>query len=156
VSLIWRIAVEPARHAANDLSGNGAKITGGRWNSTGTPMIYGSANIALATLETVISLRNGKLPFNRYLVEIKVPDAVWATRKILDPLPGGWDAMPWGLTGKLTGDAWVRSAASALLMVPSVMVPEEFNVLINPLHADAANIAAQTLKRWHYDPRFFA
>jgi RES domain-containing protein len=152
---VWRIAVEAPTYAANDLSGTGAKMTGGRWNSKGTPIVYCAANIALATLETVHYLRSGGLPFNRYLVRIDVPDAVWDAHQVLDPLPGGWDAIPAGLTARTAGDAWISSGASALLLVPSVIVPDEYNVLINPQQSDAAAIVATTLKRWIYDPRFF-
>jgi RES domain-containing protein len=152
---LWRIAQETPTYAANDLGGTGAKLTGGRWNSIGTPLIYCATNIALATIETVLHLRAGGLPFNRFLVRIDVPDTVWAARAVLDPLPGGWDAVPAGMTSRSTGDAWVASAGSALLLVPSVSVPDEFNVLINPIHPDTASITATTLKRWLYDPRLF-
>jgi RES domain-containing protein len=151
----WRIAVEAPTYAANDLSGTGARMTGGRWNDKGTPLVYCATNIALATLETVHYLRNGALPFNRYLVRIDIPDAVWGARQVLDPLPGGWDAIPAGSSARTAGDAWIASGASALLLVPSVIVPDEYNVLINPRHVDAAAIVATTLKRWIYDPRFF-
>lgn len=152
---IWRIAVEAPTYSANDPSGAGAKMTGGRWNSKGTPLVYCAASIALATLETVHYLRNGSLPFNRFLVRIDVPGAVWTARQVLAPLPGGWDAIPAGLAARIAGDAWIASGASALLLVPSVIVPEEYNVLINPRHADATTIVATTVKRWIYDPRFF-
>lgn len=152
---VWRIAVETPTFAANDLSGTGAKLTGGRWNSKGTPLVYCSTNIALATLETVHYLRTGGLPFNRYLVRIDIPSAVWDARQAMSPLPGGWDAIPAGLSARAAGDAWAASLASALLLVPSVIVPDEYNVLINPNHPDAAKIVATTVKRWTYDPRFF-
>ena len=152
---LWRIAVEAPTYSANDLSGAGAKSTGGRWNSVGTPIIYTASNIALATIETILHIRGGSLPFNRFLVQIEVPDDVWAARTVLDPLPGGWDAVPAGLTSRTTGDAWAASNSSILLAVPSVSVPDEYNVLINPLHASIASISAKTLKRWIYDPRFF-
>lgn len=152
---LWRIAVEAPAYAANDLSGTGARTTGGRWNSKGTPVVYCATNIALATLETVHYLRSGGLPFNRFLVRIDVPDAVWDARQVLDPLPGGWDAIPAGLAARTAGDAWIAAGVSALLLVPSVIVPDEYNVLINPRHADAAAIKATTLKRWIYDPRLF-
>ena len=153
---LWRIAVEAPAYAANDLSGAGAKMSGGRWNSKGTPLLYCATSIALATLETVHYLRSGGLPFNRYLVRIDIPDALWDARKVLDPLPGGWDAIPAGLASRTAGDAWIASRVSALLLVPSVIVPEEYNVLINPQHADAGMIVATTLQRWIYDPRFFS
>lgn len=152
---VWRIALEAPTYAANDLAGTGAKITGGRWNSKGTPVVFCATNIALATLETVHFLCGGGLPFNRYLVRIDVPHAVWDARQVLDPLPGGWDAIPAGLSGRRAGDGWIASGASALLLVPSVIVPDEYNVLINPQHSDAAAMVAVTLKRWICDPRFF-
>ena len=153
---LWRIAVEAPNHTANDLSGAGAKNTGGRWNSVGTPLVYSATNIALATIETILHIRSGDLPFNRFLVRIDVPDDVWAARIVLNPLPGGWDAVPSGMTSRTTGDAWVASNSSALLLVPSVIVPDEYNLLINPQHPDVASITATTVKRWIYDPRFFA
>jgi RES domain-containing protein len=153
---LWRIAVEAPTYTANDLSGAGAKITGGRWNSVGTPLVYTATNIALATIETVLHVRGGGLPFNRFLVRIDVPDSVWAARVVLDPLPGGWDAVPSGMTSRTTGDAWAASSSSALLLVPSVSVPDEYNVLISPQHPDVTSITATTMKRWIYDPRFFS
>ena len=152
---LWRIAQEAPSYQAKDLSGTGAKLTGGRWNSIGTPLVYCATSIALATIETVLHLRAGGLPFNRFLVRIDVPDTVWAARIVLDPPPGGWDAVPAGMASRNAGDAWVASVASALLVVPSVSVPDESNVLINPVHPDTASLTATTLKRWQYDPRFF-
>lgn len=152
---LWRIAVEAPTYAAADLSGAGAKITGGRWNSKGVPVVYCATNIALATLETVHYLSTGGLPFNRYLVRIDVPERVWQARRVLDPLPGGWDAIPAGVSARMAGDDWIAAAATALLLVPSVIVPDEYNALINPRHPDAAALAATTIKRWTYDPRFF-
>lgn len=152
---VWRIAVDAPAYTANDISGAGAKITGGRWNSKGVPLLYCATNISLATLETVHYLRNGALPFNRFLVRIAIPDAVWQARLVLDPLPGGWDAIPAGLSARNAGDAWIKSAASALLLVPSVIVPDEYNVLVNPGHGGVGGIVATTVRRWNYDPRFF-
>ena len=155
MNVLWRIAVETPAYPASDLSGTGARITGGRWNSQGVPVVYCSTSIALATLETVHYLRGGGLPFNRYLVRIAIPDVVWNARQVLDPFPGGWDAIPAGLSGKRAGDGWIAAGKSALLLVPSVIVPDEYNVLLNPRHADAAAVTASTVRRWSYDPRFF-
>lgn len=152
---VWRIAVEAPAYAANDISGAGAKITGGRWNSKGVPLVYCATSIALATLETIHYLRTGGLPFNRFLVRIDIPDALWNARQVLDPLPGGWDAIPAGLSARIAGDAWVKTGASALLLVPSVIVPDEYNMLIHPGHGDAGGIVATTVRRWIYDARFF-
>lgn len=152
---VWRIAVEAPTYTADDMNGTGAKLSGGRWNSIGTPMIYCASSIALATLETVAHIRNNPLPFNRFLVQVDVPDDVWAARTILNPLPGGWDSLPAGLTSSKAGEAWITDGASSILVVPSVIVPDEYNFLINPAHSDTSKITATTLRKWNYDPRFF-
>lgn len=152
---LWRIAVEAKAYSADDMSGAGAKITGGRWNSPGTAMVYASVNVALAVLETLSHVRSAGLPYNRFLVRIDVPPSVWALRETLAHLPGGWDAVPSGLASCKAGDAWIAARRSPLLVVPSVIVPQEHNVLINPAHPETKKIGAVTVERWHYDPRFF-
>jgi RES domain-containing protein len=151
---LWRIAAITPKYTADDMSGTGAKNTGGRWNPVGMAVTYCSENIALAVHETVVHLRSGGLPLNRYLVRIDVPDDVWAARHILTPAVG-WDAMPAGMLSIQAGEAWLLSKASALLVVPSVIVPEESNVLINPLHSDTERIVATSVRKWHYDLRYF-
>lgn len=81
-------------------------------------------------------------------MRVEIPDSVWRAAVTLDAAePVGWDATP---TGKVSLDA---SDASVLLRVPSVIVPEEQNVLINPTHADMPSITASKVRRWHYDSR---
>jgi RES domain-containing protein len=152
---VWRIATDTARYQADDLSGAGAKATGGRWNEPGVAVVYASETRALACLETIVHLNAGGLPFNRYLVEITIPDAVWdhAQVETADDLRVGWDAEPAGQVSIRFGTTWVRAGGSALLLVPSVMVPEECNVLINPTHPDSARIMAVKQRKWLYDPR---
>ncbi|WP_225770140.1 RES family NAD+ phosphorylase [Inquilinus sp. Marseille-Q2685] len=152
---VWRIATDTPSYEADDLTGAGAKATGGRWNSPGVPVVYTSQTRALACLETVVHLGAGGLPLNRYLVRIDIPDTVWAAarQETAASLPVGWDAEPAGRASITFGTAWVRSGSSALLIVPSVIVPEECNVLVNPLHPDSARISATKVRRWLYDPR---
>ena len=156
---LWRIATDSLRYAADDLSGRGALVRGGRWNEKGTPALYTSASIALACLETLVHLGAAGLPLNRYLVRVDVDDAVWAARQSLGaPSPGelpvGWDAIPHGRVSVEAGQKWLASGASALLAVPSVIIPEESNILVNPRHADAAKLRATKLRKWIYDGRF--
>ncbi len=142
-------------YQADDLSGAGAKASGGRWNEAGISLVYTSETRALACLETIVHLNGGGLPLNRYLVEVTIPDDVWAGAREETPgrLPVGWEAEPAGQVSIQFGTAWARSGSSALLVVPSVIVQEEFNVLINPAHADCARITAVKRRRWLYDPR---
>ena len=153
--LAWRISAEGRDYPANDMSGAGAKKFGGRWNSPGCAIVYASSSIALAALETLSAIRMDGLPFNRYLVRIDIPDDVWHSRSVPDPLPAGWDAIPAGLTSRQYGDQWSKGGRSLLLVVPSVIIPDEQNILINPVHRDAARLSAITVKRWMFDPRFF-
>lgn len=152
---VWRIATDTPSYTSDDVSGEGARRTGGRWNSKGSPLVYASGTIALACLETVVHLNAGGLPLNRYLVRIDIPDDVWAARAMhtLGSLPVGWDAVPHGKVSITAGDDWIADAATLLLEVPSVIVPEEANVLINPAHTDLPRIMATKVRRWTYDPR---
>jgi RES domain-containing protein len=151
--ILWRIATDTPDYTADDLSGAGAKISGARWNRPGNAMLYCGATIALAALETFVHLKAGGLPLNRYLVAIDVPDEVWARAHDLRAPPVGWDAIPAGAVSLNAGDAWLKANTSALLVVPSVIVPEERNVLINPQHPDARRLAARKLRKWTYDAR---
>lgn len=152
---VWRIASDTPDYLADDLGGKGAEITGGRWNRPGMPMVYSASNIALAALETVVHLNAGTLPLNRVLVRIDIPDDVWLARTNGDIglLAVGWDVLPAGKVSLDIGDGWLRSNVAALLEVPSAIVPEETNVLVNPRHPDAAKISAVKLRRWTYDGR---
>ncbi|MDC7684850.1 RES family NAD+ phosphorylase [Asticcacaulis sp. BYS171W] len=152
---VWRIATDTPDYTADDRSGAGAKATGGRWNRKGLGVVYASETIALACLETYVHLNATGLPFNRYLVRLDVPDEVWAAARTFDAERHvGWDAVPAGRVSLDQGDAWLKSAASLLLKVPSVIVPEEYNVLINPLHPDIKRIRVTKLRKWTYDQRF--
>jgi RES domain-containing protein len=152
---VWRIGVDTATYPADDSSGRGAEITGGRWNRPGVPMLYASSSRALACLETVVHLSGGlQFPLNRYLVELTIPHAVWESRSICDAkVHVGWDACPVGLVSLDWGSGWAGGSPSAVAEVPSVVIPEEWNVLINPRHAQSASIVVRKVRRWTYDAR---
>ena len=146
----WRIVT--ARHKAKAFSGDGARLYGGRWNSRGTAVIYTAANLALASLEIVVNLPSPalledfiRIPiyFEPYLVEI------------LDPasLPAEWNSRPISPCTRLLGDTWVKQQRSAVLRVPSLVVPEEYNYLLNPAHPDFGRITIGRAAIYHFDPR---
>lgn len=152
---VWRIATDAPDYEADDLSGAGPKKTGARWNEQGFPVVYASETRALACLETVVHLTAGGFPFNRYLVAVIIPDDIWADAQTESAasVPVGWDAEPAGRASIRFGTDWVRSGRTALLVVPSTIVAEEFNILINPRHADSPRITASKIRKWLYDPR---
>ena len=150
---LWRIAAETKHYAADDMSGAGSGKDGGRWNSPGNAVLYTSGSIALACLETLVHMKLD-LPLNRYLVCIKVPDDIWNSRVTLTvPYPVRWDAEPAGITSANKGDAWIKANSAAIFEVPSVIVPEESNFLINPKHLNYSRISAKKIRRWLYSPR---
>jgi RES domain-containing protein len=153
--IVYRIGTDTPAFEADDMTGKGAEITGGRWNEKGIPVIYAAASRSLACLETLVHLAAGGLPLNRYLVEISVPDPIWAAAQTeaVASLPIGWDAEPASRASISFGTGWLRSGSSAVLVIPSVIVPEETCVLINPSHPDTAGITALKMRRWLYDPR---
>ncbi len=152
---VWRIATDTPTYEADDLSGAGAKATGGRWNAAGTACVYASESRASACLETIVHLNAGGLPLNRYLVAVTIPDDIWAAALVTSAgsLPVGWDAEPSGRASIAFGTDWLRAGRSALLVVPSVIVPEECNVVVNPQHAGGGRITAVKVRKWLYDPR---
>jgi len=153
----WRIAVDAPQYTADDTTGAGAKATGGRWNRKGRAVLYTSGSVALACLETVVHSRTGSLPMNRYLVRIDIPPAAWSARteQTVQSLPLGWDAVPEGRVSLDLGDAWLAAGDSPVLVVPSAIVPEESNVLIDPAHPLCRGLSARKLRRWLYDQRLF-
>lgn len=152
---LWRIATDAREYEADDLSGKGAEKSGGRWNRPGLPVVYSASTIALACLETFVHLNAGGLPLNRTLVRIEVPDALWAARDRLrlQDLRVGWNALPESKVSLDIGDAWLKNGTSAILEVPSAIVPEESVLLINPANSRASEIRAFKIRPWIYDGR---
>lgn len=150
---IYRIAAESARYRADDLSGAGAKATGGRWNSEGVAVMYFASTVALACLETLVHFNSAALPIKRFLVAVDLSDEQWADRVIVTDPPTGWDELPPGAASAEVGDRWVADGRHLLMDVPSIVVPEERNILINPAHPEAGGLTALKLRRWTYDQR---
>ena len=151
---IWRIATDAPAYGADDMTGTGAKLTGGRWNERDVAVVYAAGNRSLACLETIVHLNAGGLPLNRYLVEVAIPDDIWDAREEVDVAKlVGWDARPASRTSIGFGTGWARSRRTPVLVVPSVVVPEEVNLLVNPLHPSSASVIARKVRMWTYDPR---
>jgi RES domain-containing protein len=152
---LWRIAKDTPHYKADDLSGGGAAAFGGRWNSKGKYVVYTAPTISLASLESLAHIGDDIAARNRFLIKIQVPLDVWKKRQTVTPadLPVTWVAEPPGAATTDCGDAWLASNSSALLVVPSVIIHDESNVLINPSHPDAKKITATVLRQYVYDPR---
>ena len=154
--ILWRIAAETRKYAADDLGGAGAAKSPGRWNDEGQPAVYAAPTIAMAVLETAAHVDDAGLPLNKYLVRILVPDKIWAARVVLDVarLPVTWASIPAGRASVQAGSDWLRSLSSALLEVPSVIVPEESAVVVNPMHPEARQLTAKSIRLFEYNRLF--
>jgi RES domain-containing protein len=146
---VWRIV--KAKHAATAFSGDGAAKTGGRWNSRGVRVIYASSTKSLAALETLVHL-NPPLPFNYIAFRLQF-DAALVENIPLNRLPADWRVEPPPPSTKAIGDAWLREVRSAVLALPSVVVPGELNYLLNPAHPAFKKISIGKPERFVFDPR---
>ncbi|MEX4004991.1 RES family NAD+ phosphorylase [Paraburkholderia sp. EG285A] len=149
---VWRIAADTPDYGADDLTGEGARRTGGRWSRSGRPVLYAAQSRSLAALEASAHQGSG-LPLIRYLVQIDIPGAVWkgAQKAGESSAQADWNATPNSHACLDFGDAWLSRSTSAVLLVPSVIVPEEFNVLINPAHRDSSDIRAFKIRKWTHN-----
>lgn len=132
---LWCIASD--RHRA--LDGEGAQLWGGRWNSPGRPVVYTSATASLAALEKLAWIDPDEVPEDLRLFEIELPDNLVPQITTLTKLPADWPEV--GSRACIDiGDQWLSSRASLALAVPSALLPEEQNVLVNPLHRQAERV----------------
>lgn len=146
----WRIV--KSRHASTAFDGKGARAVGGRWNSPGVAVVYASESRALAVLEVLAGLRSTAHLDAYVLIGVRFDESFVAT---VDPadLPTDWNAYPPPSTVQAIGDSWAAAAASAVLAVPSVLVPDERKYLINPAHPAFAGIEIGEAERIPIDPR---
>ena len=145
----WRIV--KAKHAATAFSGDGAAKTGGRWNSRGVPVVYASSTKSLAALETLVHL-NPPVPFKYVAFRLQFDDTL-IENVPLNRLPADWRVDPPPPSTKAIGDAWLREVRSAVLALPSVIVPGELNYLLNPAHPAFKKISISKPERFAFDPR---
>ena len=132
--------------------GEGARVYPGRWNERGQAVIYTSEHYSTALIETLA--RTGEMPRNQHYVEIEIPGGVTYEVVTNDSVAGWYDAD--GAVARAFGSAWFRERRSAILIVPSVVVRVERNVLIHPDHDDAASISVGLETPVYWDSRLFA
>ncbi|MBS1530198.1 MAG: RES family NAD+ phosphorylase [Bacteroidetes bacterium] len=136
---------------AGDLSGNGARYFGGRWNSIGQPMLYLASSRSLAILESLAHIVPTNVPNDYLLLTIDAPDDYIAVSA--DLLPDKWNEYPESNITKQIGNAFLQRNEYLLLKVPSALVPEEFNYLMNPLHSKADRVKVINRATYRFDDR---
>jgi RES domain-containing protein len=142
---LWRIS----NYA--DLSGLGGMRASGRWHTRGKPIVYLADHPASALLEMLVHIDRDLIPASYRLLRVVVPDTLVIDRIGADALASGWRAHP--AATRNIGDRWLDRSATVLLQVPSVIVPEVKNFVLNPAHPDAASITIAEIIEALFDPR---
>lgn len=155
MATVWRLT--PSAFART-LDGEGASLTGGRWNSRGVPMLYTSSHLSLCVLEVFVhlppALRDNMIAFEA--VRLGIPDGAGVTHISAGELETML-ARPDPLAAcRAAGDAWIAAGRDLVLAAPSVVVPEELNLMLNPAHARMSDVAIVSTRRFRLDARLFA
>ncbi len=150
--LVWRIS--KAKFAASSFSGEGARLFDGRWNHAGIRMVYTSTSLALAAVEFFVHLDPSVMPNDLVSVKARLPDNAKVERVDRSSLPANWRKVD-NRHLRQIGSDWVRKGSSLALLVPSAVMDEEWNVLLNPAHPDFAKVSVSSARPFHYDERMF-
>lgn len=127
------------------LDGEGARLFGGRWNSPGFPVIYTSEHLSLCILEQLVHLDLDLIPANWVTLTLEIPNTIES--ETLSSLPVKKEE------AKKIGDEWLKTKRTLYLKVSSFVVPDEYNVLINPLHHDMKLIKVSKISHFQFDQR---
>ena len=137
---------------AQDLSGKGAELVGGRWNSRGNAMLYTSQSIALCVTEIAVHVPLGILPKDYQLIHIEIPDEDLLEMK---RLPKDWLSFPHSNSTQMIGDKFLKQHKHLVFKVPSAAVQGEFNYLVNPKHKNFNHIKIVKIENFNFDERLF-
>ncbi|GAA4312569.1 RES family NAD+ phosphorylase [Compostibacter hankyongensis] len=137
---------------AGDLSGKGAELYGGRWNLPGFPCIYTAGSRALCTLEYAVHLRLNELPDSLSITTCEIPDNGWKAFSLND-LPPGWQQRPAPRETAAFGTRLLAERKHLALRLPSVIVPDEFNYLLNPFHLRFNEVKIISITPLQFDRR---
>ena len=140
---------------SNDLSGKGAQLAGGRWNSKGIQLVYTSESRALCSVEIAVNTPLGNIPSDYELCSIEIPDDLGIFSLALADLDPRWKSFPHSLSTQEIGDQFVRRGEFLVMKVPSAVVQGEYSFLINPLHTDFAKISVKSTEPFNFDERLF-
>lgn len=153
--IAWRLARAVDRPSA--FSGIGSFKYGGRWNSWGKYCVYVSRSISTATLEILVHAGTPRaIPLDEIVIKVVIPDSLQISRIELDTLPDDWQIADHPVCRQF-GDAWLEEARTAILDVPSAVVPQERNLVLNPLHADFRKIdVSDRGVRFQWDSRLIS
>jgi RES domain-containing protein len=147
---VYRIA---KKRFVSDLSGEGARLYGGRWNRKGSSLLYTSESRALAIVEFLVHLSPSIVPKDVCLAEIEVPNAAKIRQVEIEGLPRDWASYPAPMALCEMTEEWIRRGRELLLRVPSAVVRDEWNFLVNPGHPSFEGVKIVSIQEHVLDPR---
>jgi len=147
---VFRIA---KKKFISDLSGEGARLYGGRWNQKGSSVLYTSESRSLATVEYLVHLPISVLPSDVCIAEIEIQEIASTQTVEIADLPKYWMNYPAPMELMEIGEEWKRIGTSLVLKVPSVVVKNEWNYLINPIHPSFQNVKVVSIEEYIFDQR---
>ena len=147
---VYRIAKTQYIH---DLTGMGARLYGGRWNHKGIGLVYTAESRALATVEYLVQVPLSLVPHDLSMAMLDIPNWITSKTMAVGNLPANWRDYPAPSALADLGMQWALSRETLLLRVPSVVVEDEWNVLINPLHPDLPHVTLAQVEPYRFDAR---
>lgn len=148
---VYRIC--KTKYAATAFDGEGARLFGGRWNSRGTRIVYTAGSLSLAALEMIVHLGDDEMLFKYSFAAAETPPDLILKVEDFTALPANWNDSPAPAAVQQIGDDWARSSASAVLEVPTSIIPLEKNYLLNPAHPDWSKIVLGSPQEFVFDER---
>ncbi|MFT5248237.1 MAG: RES domain-containing protein [Gammaproteobacteria bacterium] len=136
-----------------ELSGKGAALSGNRWNSKGTELVYCADSRALAATEVLVHLSIATMPSDFVMLEINVPATIEIKSLPKSKLPIGWSDFPHNVETQFLGDDFAYTRETCALKVPSAAIPGDFNLLINPRHPQFSKIKIVSQEDFPFDMR---
>lgn len=155
MTVAWRLVRPEQGTFERAFSGEGARLYGGRWNAPGRRVVYLSASLALAALETLVHADRHAFERDYLAFRLELPDTAVLSLPGAE-LPAAWRARPVSPAARAVGNAWLQDAASLALWVPSVVVPIERNLLVNPGHPDWRAVRPSEPVAFRFDDRLDA
>jgi RES domain-containing protein len=136
-----------------DLSGEGARLYGGRWNKIGEPMVYFAENLSLCLLEIIVHVEYAELPLDYSYIEAEIPDALIKDIKSVEFITPKWSTEEAVNQLQMYGSNWLKKQENLAMRVPSAVLDRENNILINPLHKDFGKLKVLKIGKVDFDPR---
>lgn len=154
MTVAWRLD-KAKRTQADSFSGNGAQISGGRWNRKGFRAVYLSESLALAALEKFVHTQEEGRLIQLVSYKVEIPDSIRIDQPAINDLPPHWRREPPPNETQDFGTGWLKKGSNSVLRIPSAVVPGEFNLMLNPGHEDFLKIKIAPRQPFTFDPQMW-